>query len=386
MKKLAADVWTGLRTGPARAGLAFFSLTLGLFAATILLSTLDALRHQARNLVQAFGANSFVLDFPYATFGNPAWTRRHVDYFRANLGPAATVSGAKALPWGQDTEFPVMRTDEHLARARDWRFVAGRALDAWDIQHGARHAVASAVLCQAKRWHIGDLIPLEQEFFRLVGCYEATGDPVSGLPAYAVCIPYTAPALEMDNDDESVEAVERMFFRVEQGISPEVVQRRVAALLKQPGLPADDVKWITPESLLQGIRRWQRTIGWTAGVGGALGLLLGAVTLAGMLLTGVRERISEIGLRRALGAQRREIAGLFVAESLALTGAAGIVGLAAAEGILRWLGARFPLPFHFSAGTRIFPLALALGIALLCSTGPAWLAARLPPAEALRNE
>jgi ABC-type antimicrobial peptide transport system permease subunit len=40
-----------------------------------------------------------------------------------------------------------------------------------------------------------------------------------------------------------------------------------------------------------------------------------------MLLTGVRERVAEIGLRRALGARRSEIAGLFVAEALALTGA-----------------------------------------------------------------
>ena len=87
-----------------------------------------------------------------------------------------------------------------------------------------------------------------------------------------------------------------------------------------------------------------------------------------------------------LGARRREIALLFVAESLALAGTAAIAGLLAAEGALRALGGRFPLPFHFGAETRILPLALALGIALLCSAGPAWMAARLPPAEALRNE
>ena len=56
MKKWAADLWAGLRTGPARAGLALFSLALGLFAMTILLSTLAALRIQARELVDAFGA------------------------------------------------------------------------------------------------------------------------------------------------------------------------------------------------------------------------------------------------------------------------------------------------------------------------------------------
>ena len=105
-----------------------------------------------------------------------------------------------------------------------------------------------------------------------------------------------------------------------------------------------------------------------------------------MLLTGVRERVAEIGLRRALGARRREIAGLFVAEALALTGAAAVAGLLAAEIALRLWGSRFPLPFEFGAQTRLLPLALAVGLALGCSAGPAWMAARLPPAEALRNE
>ena len=148
----------------------------------------------------------------------------------------------------------------------------------------------------------------------------------------------------------------------------------------------DGVEWLTPRALLEGIRRGQRAIGWTAGAGGALSLLLGAVTLAGMLLTGVRERIPEIGLRRALGARRGEIAGLFVAEALALTAAAAAAGTLGAELALRGLGGRFPLPFHFGAGTRLLPLALAAGIALACSVGPAWRAARRPPAEALRNE
>jgi ABC-type lipoprotein release transport system permease subunit len=63
-----------------------------------------------------------------------------------------------------------------------------------------------------------------------------------------------------------------------------------------------------------------------------------------------------------------------------------VAGWLAAELALRWLGGRFPLPFHFGLGKRgCLPLALALGLAL-CSIGPARMAARLPPAEALRND
>ena len=384
MRKLASDLWTGLQTGPARAGLAFFSLVLGLFAVTILLSTLDALRIQARELVRNFGAGAFALARSSSST-NAAWNRRHVDFFRENLGPAASVSGVKELPPAEGLDFAVRASDEELARARGWRFTKGRALDAMDMRQGARHAVASAELFRRNRWHVGDLVLLGHEPFRLVGCFEAGGEEVPGFPKAAVYVPYTVDALETGNS-EARTRVDLLLFRAAEGVSPEALRRRVAALLGQPGAGGEGAEWMTPESLLQGIRRWQRAIGWTAGVGGALGLLLGAATLAGMLLTGVRERIPEIGLRRALGARRREIAALFVAEALALTGAAAVAGMAAAEAALRGLGGRFPLPFHFGAGARLLPLALACGIALVCSLGPAWMAARLPPAEALRNE
>lgn len=381
MKKWAADLWAGLRTGPARAGLALLSLALGLFAMTILLSTLAALRIQARELVDAFGAGSMVL----SRSSEPAWNRLQVEFFRENLGAGAWVSGVKRLPPVPGSDVSAATTDAGLARVRGWRFSEGRALDERDLLQGARCAVAPVGLCRKNRWRPGDAILLGPEPYRLVGCFESGGDSVPGLSPETVFIPYTADALETGGID-ALSRVDVLLFRAGEGVAPEALQRRVAALLEQPGLGPEGVEWTTPDTLLRGVRQWQRIIGWTAGAGGALSLLLGAATLAGMLLTGVRERIPEIGLRRALGARRSEIALLFVAESLALAGTAAIAGLLAAEGALRALGGRFPLPFHFGAETRILPLALALGIALLCSAGPAWMAARLPPAEALRNE
>ncbi len=375
----------GLRTGPARAGLALFSLAVGLFAVTILLSILDALQRQAADLVEAFGAGSFVLVRSASTPETAVWNRRHVEYFRENLGEMAEVSGVKWLSSPIGSDLAVVAADAALARVRGWRFTEGRPLDELDMRQGTRHAMASAELCRQKAWRVGDILTLGNEPFRLVGSFESGGTPIPGAPENAVFIPYVSDVLETGGEDD-LRRVDALLFHAKVGTAPETVRRRVAALLRHPGLGEDGIDWITPESLLKGIRRWQRVIAWTAGTGGALSLLLGAVTLAGMLLTGVRERIPEIGLRRALGASRREIAGLFVAEALVLTVVAAVAGEGMAEVTLHGLGGRFPLPFHFGAGTRLLPLVLAGGLALLCSIGPAWMAARLAPAEALRNE
>ena len=385
MSRLAKDIWTGLRTGPARSGLAFLSLALGLFAVTILLATLDALRHQAHDLVQQFGAGSFMLVRPAGQGGGGTWTRERVEAFRAHLEDSAVVSGIKPLPALPGVDFPVVAVDGALAMARGWRFPSGRGLDEEDIRHADRHAMASVSLCQRQGWREGQIIRIGREPYRLVGGVEDENAALPGVKEGAVFIPYTADALD-NREEESTREVEVLVFRARPGTMPEQLRRRVAVLQEQPDGLGAEVEWITPESLLAGIRRWQRAIGWTAGSGGVLGLLLGAVTLGGLLLTGVRERIPEIGLRRALGARRLDVAGLFVAEALVLTGMEALTGMAGAEGALRWLGARFPLPFHFGAGARLVPLVLATGIALLCSLGPAWRAARMPPAEALRNE
>ena len=385
MKKLASDLWMGLRTGPARAVLAFSSLALGWFAVTVLLSTLDALQRQAQELVESFGAGSFVLFRAAGSSPEAAWNRRQVEYLRANLTEAAWVSGVKILPSSGGGDAAVVTVDADWARARGWHFPQGRAIDGLDVRQGARVAMVSAEQGRKNRWAVGESVLLGHELFRLIGWVEGPGAPLAAISENAVYIPYSADVLET-GDEASLGRVDALLFCTREGRSPEGVRRRVERLLNQPGMGLDGVEWITPESLLSGVRSWQRAIAWTAGVGGGLGLLLGAVTLAGMLLTGVRERIPEIGLRRALGAKPVEIAGLFVAESLALTLVSAAAGMAAAEGVLRWLGGNFPLPFHFGAGTRLLPFALACGLALICSMGPAWMAARLPPAEALRNE
>ena len=384
MKPAITDLWTGWRTGPARAGLAFASLALGLFAVTVLLATLDALQRQAQALVQAFGAGAIELVHSTGTTGSEAWNRKQVELFRVNLGEAGGVSGVKMLSAPAGADFTVAATDEHLADVRNWRVGSGRSLDGLDVRQGARQAMAPLGLCRRKHWCAGDLIELGPQVFRLAGCLDTGGDPAPGLAGDVVFIPYTADLLETGGED-ALERVDMLLFRAEKE-APEALRRRVAALVAQPGSGAEGIEWITPETLLGNIRRWQRAIGWTAGTGGALGLLLGAATLAGMLLSSVRERVPEIGLRRALGARRGEIAGLFVAEALVLAGTAAFTGLLAAAGALTWLGTKFPLPFHFGFWTCLYPLAMAGVLGVLCSIGPAWLAARLPPAEALRNE
>jgi putative ABC transport system permease protein len=363
--------------------LAFVSLAVGWFAVTVLLAVFEALHQQARQLVHAFGADAFLLS--RAEGGEEedaaAWNRRQVAFFRLNLEGEAWVSGAAQVAGLPSEVGRILAVDENWFSTSGRRLRIGRPLDALDVRRGLKVAVAVDAADTRRPDGLTDGVMIGREWFHLVGWAESSA---SLLPLEArAWIPYTAGSWDA-GPGRTAEQVDAIWFRARNGAEPEKLRRRVVGLLEQRPLP--QAVWTTPESLLAGIRRWQRVIVWTAGMGGMLSVLLGAVSLASLLLTGVRERISEIGLRRALGATRADVAVLFVVEALVLTVAAALTGMLAAEAMLHVAGSRFPLPFAVGGVTRTFPLALACLLACCCALGPAVRAARLPPAEALRNE
>ena len=118
-----------------------------------------------------------------------------------------------------------------------------------------------------------------------------------------------------------------------------------------------------------------------------LGLLVGGIGVMNVMLMSVTERTREIGVRKALGARRRDIIGQFLVEAMALTGVGGMLGIVIAVLITLGLGAAVPsLPSKVPAWAVITGFFVSMAVGVFFGVWPAVKAASLDPVDALRYE
>lgn len=118
-----------------------------------------------------------------------------------------------------------------------------------------------------------------------------------------------------------------------------------------------------------------------------LALFVGAIGIMNITFVSVRERTREIGTRRAIGARRRAILLQFLIEAVAICLLGGVIGLGCAFGLKTAIGSAFPsFPFTFSGDLVFLAFVLSVLTGVASGLAPAWQAARLDPANALRHE
>ena len=238
----------------------------------------------------------------------------------------------------------------------------------------------------------GQTIRIDGQPFRVIGVLESKGGGSFGSQDNVILVPLTTAQTRLIR--RSLNQVDVIFV---QAISPETVQQaasEVSDILRtrhRTVLGADDFTVFTQQDFLATAATITGVL--TIFLGGVAGisLLVGGIGIMNIMLVSVTERTREIGLRKAIGARKRDIMIQFLTESALLSLFGGIIGIG-----LGWLiaflvgqiAAANNTPFNPSVGLDAILLAtfFSTAVGLFFGIYPANRAANLEPVEALRSE
>src|SRR4030042_4278565 len=157
----------------------------------------------------------------------------------------------------------------------------------------------------------------------------------------------------------------------------------------RPGTP-DDFSIRDMRELLSSLQQMLGVFSLILSSIAAISLLVGSIGIMNIMLVSVSERVREIGIRKAIGAKRRDILIQFLIEAAALSFSGGLIGLLIAVGGALLMGnvslGILSFQAQISPGVVILALTVSIGVGLISGTYPAFRAARLDPIESLRHE
>jgi len=237
---------------------------------------------------------------------------------------------------------------------------------------------------------VGKWIVIGDESFRVVGVMAARefgGSDVKDLGItdrnLDIYMPYTSMRTYFKRDaHESEYDVISLRMRRDDGLvaTAGYLHKIIARLHNE----ADDFEVSVPLEKIRQAQQTKEVFNIIIVVIAAISLIVGGIGIMNIMLANVTERTREIGIRRAVGATRKDILNQFVTEAILISAAGGLLGLLAGIAAGKTIEMVFAFPVDFSVTIMVVAIVVSTLVGLIFGIYPAWLAARMDPVEALR--
>ena len=265
---------------------------------------------------------------------------------------------------------------------------AGRFLTRLDVERRRRTAVLGRDVADelfGARDPIGRDIRLGSDRFRVAGVLEPKGSLFGNSLDELVIIPITTFEKEFGRRRSVViDCQPAEGYSIDETIDS--IRQLLRIRRKVPRGEPDDFAINTQSDLLDQYRQLTGILfGAMLGVV-SLALLVGGIGIMNVMLVSVAERTREIGIRKAIGARRRDIIAQFVVEAIILTGIGGAIGMLGGSGLGGLVALLTPLPATVTPGSIMLAAGFSVFTGLVFGVYPALRAGGLSPIEALSLE
>ncbi len=332
------------------------------------------------------------------------WEMTNDDVERVRVSvPEIEVVTPNITKWGIDMvyqENKISGTIKGLyplyAKIEEPNITMGRYINDMDIRDKRKVCVLGSRIFETlfpdKKNPCGKFIEVNGIYYRVIGVNMAAGNmSVQGQSETSIIVPFSTMQQNYNFGDK----IQVISYTVKRGYTVSNVQKKVEAVVKRAhDIHPDDKQAVIVvnaeamfgmmDNLFSGIK----VLGWMVGLGT---ILAGAIGVSNIMMITVKERTTEIGIRRAIGARPNDILQQILSESMVLTTLAGMTGISLSVFLLDVIekvssSSGAPAHFQISFWGAIGACLLLLVLGLLAGLAPAFRAMSIKPIEAIRDE
>jgi putative ABC transport system permease protein len=391
-----------------RSALTLLGVLIGVFSIIVVMTAMRVLKQNIESEISQLGSQTFAIQRqPGLQLGNHAdmekyWRRKYISLAQGRqVVEKATLAGSVGIEgqfWRGQVQTRYKKTPPNVSifgetpgsfPTKNWLVAEGRGLMESDVDSARNVCVIGDSLAKTVfplGSPIGEQLKLNGINYSVIGVTAPKGGSFGGDQDNFAIIPITTALNRYGRWWEDLTILVQARDAASYDDCLEQVRGIMRNARKVPPGADDDFELFSNDSLIDQFNTFTRAVRFGVAVVSSIALIAAGIGIMNIMLVSVTERTREIGIRRAIGAKKRNIMTQFIMEAVVLCEVGGVIGVAL--GILggnsvAWMMKVPPvIPFDW--------IALGLGICsivgVVFGTYPAWKAANLDPIESLRYE
>jgi putative ABC transport system permease protein len=396
-----------IRASKLRSILTLLGIVVGVFSIISVMTAMGVLRNSIEEGITQLGANTFQIQKFAPGFGGDHRhrfrNRRDLTYEQAlqvkEKMTLAEAVGIESWRFGRMVFWRDQKTNPNVSiggenvegiATNDWNVDYGRSFSSEDISMARPVALlgnpVAGKLFPLTVNPVGETVRFDGALYQVIGVFAKKGGALGGNQDNILIIPISTYFQKYGKADESVHIMVKALNR--EVMDDAVEQARMilrAARNVAPG-DEDDFGYFSNDSLVNQFNEFTFYFRLGVLVVSSIALLAAGVGIMNIMLVSVTERTREIGVRKAIGAERKDILVQFMIEAVILCEIGGLLGVAL--GILggNLIGVIIGLPAVIPWDWAAIGISVCSLVGLIFGVYPAWKASTLDPIEALRYE